>query len=302
VIYPFEIHPGERVTVALELPLAAAVPAGFVYVPAGETWFGDADEQLRTQFLNTVPLHRRRTGAYLIARNETTYAEWVEFLDSLPAAERERHAPDVSTAVRGSLRLRQLGGAWHLIFQPTSQKYAARWGEPVSYVGRKERAVQDWSRFPVAGISPGDVDRYTAWLKATGRVPGARLCTELEWERAARGADDRLFPHGDELRAADANIDVSYGRVDSAYGPDAVGSHPASRSPFGLDDLAGNVFELAVSSVKPNEFVIRGGAYYFAAVTERVSNRESVPASFRDVTTGVRICAGIQGEKDAKNL
>ena len=75
-------------------------------------------------------------------------------------------------------------------------------------------------------------------------MPGARLCTELEWERAARGADDRLFPHGDELDADDANFDVTYGRVDSAYGPDVVGSHPASRSPFGVDDLAGNVFEL----------------------------------------------------------
>ena len=75
-------------------------------------------------------------------------------------------------------------------------------------------------------------------------MPGARLCSELEWERAARGGDDRMFPHGDELRAEDANIDLTYGRVDSAYGPDAVGSHPASRSPFGVDDLAGNVLEL----------------------------------------------------------
>src|SRR6185503_7285159 len=93
----------------------------------------------------------------------------------------------------------------------------------------------DWRRFPVIGISAEDAIAYAAWLARTGRVPGARLCTEVEWERAARGADGRTYPGDHEFAPDDANIDVTHGKNDK--GPDEVGSHPASRSPFGVEDM-----------------------------------------------------------------
>src|SRR6185295_13003307 len=127
------------------------------------------------------------------------------------------------------------------------RRYEARAHEPISYAGRTRLARQDWLRFPVGGVSLEDVARYLAWLRNSGRVPGARLCSELEWERAARGADDRLFPHGDEIAPDDANIDITYERVDVAFGPDEIGAHPASRSPFEVDDLAGNIVEIVAS-------------------------------------------------------
>ena len=64
MVHPFEIESGEQREVDLRLPPSPAVPDGFVYVPAGEFWFGDADEHLRTQFLDTVPIHRRRTERF----------------------------------------------------------------------------------------------------------------------------------------------------------------------------------------------------------------------------------------------
>jgi len=295
-MYPFEMASGQSLDVSIRLPPAAAVPAGFVYVPPGDFWFGDGDEGLRTKFLDTVPIHRQHTGAYLIARRETTYRDWIDFLEALPEEQRARHAPRISAPLRGSLRLREVGESWELTFlQRTSLRYAARAGEPFVYVGRNRRARQDWLDFPVAGTAPADAERYLRWLRETGRVPGARLCTELEWERAARGADDRVYPHGDDLAADDANFDVTYGRVDSAFGPDAVGAHPASRSPFGVDDLAGNVLELVRSSLDPGGYVIRGGAYYFNSATCRLTNRNSVPSTFRDVTSGIRVCASTGG-------
>jgi len=112
----------------------------------------------------------------------------------------------------------------------------------------------------------------------------------------ARGGDDRLFPHGDELRPDDANFDLTYGRIDSAYGPDAVGSHPQSRSPFGADDMAGNVLEIVTAAGKSDSLVIRGGGYYFGAASARSTNRLPVPATFRDFATGFRVCATAQGE------
>src|SRR5262249_22694195 len=159
-----------------------------VYVPPGEFWFGDADEQLRAQFLATVPIHRRRTGAYLIAARETTYAEWIAFLETLPAEERARREPSAAATSHGSLHLRATEGTWQYTLQPTTNRYVARAGESIVYDGRKQRARQDWLQFPVAGVSANDVESYLGWLRKTGRVPGARLCTELEWERAARGA------------------------------------------------------------------------------------------------------------------
>jgi formylglycine-generating enzyme required for sulfatase activity len=302
VFFPFEIRRGETRDLRLTAPRASSIPAGYAYVPPGEFWFGDGDEQLRTQFLHAVPIHRHKTGAYLIALHETTYAEWIAFLNALPPRESARYAPNVSSATRGSLRLKDVEGVWQLTFQPTTQRYSAASGEPIVYVGRKTLARQDWLHFPVAGVSPEDAARYVAWLRATRRLPGARLCNELEWERAARGADDRLFPVGDAVVPDDANFDLTYGRVDSAYGPDVVGSHVASRSPFGVDDLMGNVFELVTSSVKKDEVVIRGGGYFFGSVNGRSTNREPVPATFRDVVVGIRICSSVvEGNDDGAN-
>ena len=301
VEYPFEIGRGEQVSLDMPVPNAQAVPNGFVYVPPGPFWFGDADEQLRAQFLDTVPIHRRATEAFLIARTETTYAEWIAFLEALPPTERARHSPNLAAFLHGSLRLQQADGAWRLAFEPSTKRYAANSGEPIIYAGRHQRARQDWQRFPIAGVSRADADRYLSWLRSTKRVPGARLCTEMEWERAARGADDRLFPHGDELLPDDANFDLTYGRVDSAYGPDVVGAHPTSRSPFGVDDLAGNLFELVSSSEEKDAIVLRGGAYYFGAASARSTNRLSVPAVFRDATTGLRVCASLQENDDVTN-
>ena len=292
VRYPILLARGEDLRLSIPVPLLSRVPDGFVYIPHGRFLFGSAaDEEVRRAFFNTAPLHQVETGAYLISMNETTYAEWLTYLGALPLKERAQRTPKVS-GLTGALELTQLdGGDWQLTLQPTTRVYTARSGEMIHYEARKRRSTQNWLRFPVSGISLEDAEDYARWLDATGRVPGARLCDEHEWERAARGADGRVFPHGDRLELDDANIDVTYGKQPLAFGPDEVGSHPASRSPFGLDDACGNVFEWTTSRLAAGEIVLRGGAYYYDNTTVRSTNRQVSEPTMRDPNLGIRICA-----------
>jgi formylglycine-generating enzyme required for sulfatase activity len=179
-----------------------------------------------------------------------------------------------------------------LAFQPGSRAYRVRAGEKVVYAARDGRKVQDWLRFPVLGVSMEDAEAYAAWLAGSGRVHGARVCSELEWERAARGADDRELPSGDELERDDANFDETYGGDAAAFGPDEVGSHPASRSPFGVDDLAGNATEWTRSELAGGEYVVRGGMFFGDVEVSRSPNRSDLPdPTGRDITLGIRLCA-----------
>ncbi|MGA4849519.1 formylglycine-generating enzyme family protein [Streptomyces sp. G5(2025)] len=98
---------------------------------------------------------------------------------------------------------------------------------------------------PVWTVPPQAADAYAAWLsRRTGRR--FRLPTEAEWEYAAGGGDGREYPWGDHL-AADAANTVESGPLTTT----PVGIHPAGRSPFGADDMGGNVEEYVSDDYRP---------------------------------------------------
>ncbi|MBI2896417.1 MAG: SUMF1/EgtB/PvdO family nonheme iron enzyme [Deltaproteobacteria bacterium] len=287
---PILLGRGRRELLNVRLPVR--VPESMVFVPPGRFLTGSrADDELRRGFLHAAPLHEVATGAYLVARNETTFAEWIEYLDALPEEERARRTPSVGAGgFGGGVRVQRAVVGWRLTIQPSGHAFTVVSGELVRYPSR-DGPGQDWLKMPVVGIDFEDARAYSAWLDRSGRLPGARLCDELEWERAARGADGRTFPHGERLDPGDANHDRTYGRDTLALGPDEVGSHPASRSPFGLDDMTGNVWEWTTSHGSPGLPVARGGAFGFDAKTCESANREIVDPAFRDVSLGMRLCA-----------
>ena len=290
------VERGQQERLAVRLPRTEQVPPGYVYMPTGPGLFGSSDAEAVRSWFNAVPQHVVTTKAYWIARHETTFADWIAFLDELPPDERELRRPRVAgTGFRGSLELaHDPRTGWQIALQPTEHMLRAKWGERVRYPERDRRQEQDWRRMPVSGVSYDDAVAYASWLDRTKRLPGARLCTEHEWERAARGTDDRMFPSGDTLGPDDANVDETYGKKSGGFGPDEVGSHPTGNSPFGISDLSGNVWEWTTSSVVKGQVVARGGSYYFAANTARITNREIPERTYRDLTVGLRICADAQ--------
>lgn len=290
----------EAVRMHVELPRPGSVPPGMVYIPAGRFLLGStAPESIRRY--RTDPLHPVTTAAYLIAEKETTFAEYITYLRALPPAERAHRLPRAGSGfLGGGLSLSERAdGAYELMLQAGPQLYRARAGEVLSYQGRGQgrgqyggpRAAQDWLRFPVTGISFADAQAFAQWLDTTRRVPGARLCSEKEWERAARGADDRQYPHGDALAPGDANYSETYDREPRALGPDEVGSYPASRSPFGVLDMLGNAEEWVRPRSAKHSCVVRGCGYSLDATACALSQRTEVEASVRSPSLGLRICA-----------
>jgi formylglycine-generating enzyme required for sulfatase activity len=106
---------------------------------------------------------------------------------------------------------------------------------------------------PVTGVSYADAAQFARWA-------GKELPTEQQWEKAARGTDGRTYPWGNDPPGAS---DAAFGQDPEAGAPKAVGSWPRNVSPFGAQDMCGNVWEWTASRYKKDgEFhVVRGGSY-----------------------------------------
>jgi formylglycine-generating enzyme required for sulfatase activity len=90
---------------------------------------------------------------------------------------------------------------------------------------------------PVVYVSWHDAVAYCRWLaEVTGRPYG--LPSEAEWEKGARGSDGRIWPWGNQWDAERCNCEEG-GKGDTT----PVGAYPQGASPYGLLDMAGNVWE-----------------------------------------------------------
>ena len=202
---------------------------------------------------------------------------------------------------------------------------------PAFYLGRYEVTVAQYVAFtaatgrslpdadmlrgrpdlPVVGVTWTDALAYARWLDARLRAwsdtppPLARaldagwrvgLPTEAEWEKAARGTDGRIFPWGDEPRPERANFGGSR--------PLPVGTFGCEECPYGLSDMAGNVWEWTRSPYQPYPYdetddrddvesdalwVMRGGSFSDPPRHVRAANRGGADPGARRPFLGFRL-------------
>ncbi|MCP5094730.1 MAG: formylglycine-generating enzyme family protein [Chloroflexi bacterium] len=197
----------------ISLPNSSVI-VEMVNVPAGEFSMGSNEES---------PIHDTYLDEFWIDKTEVTNAQFEIFVQTT-----------------GYETLAEQKGISPVFDNNLEPVEGANWQHPQGLGS----SIEGLSEHPVVQISWYDALAFCQWR-------GARLPTEAEWEKAARGVDSRIYPWGNHIVGTELNYCDSscvfhkdFIEMDDGYPTTApVNSFPNGISPYGAVDMAGNVME-----------------------------------------------------------
>ncbi|MFD0484122.1 ergothioneine biosynthesis protein EgtB [Kineococcus sp. GCM10028916] len=280
------LRSGDPLFTAAPTPPGRLVPAAAVLVPAGEFLLGVDPAEEPWALDNESPQHRVHVPAFRIGRVPVTNGEWAQFVEAggyddprlwTSAGWAHRQADDVSAPMGWAA---DGAGGW------TQRRFAT------------EQAL-DPAR-PVQHVDFHEASAYARWA-------GARLPTEVEWEKACAWdpalGRRRRWPWGDGP-ATPERVNLGGG----ALGPAQVGAYPDGASAYGVEQMMGEVWEWTSSAFAPwpgfspmlydtysapyfdgTYRVLRGGSWASDPVSVRPSFRNWDFPVRRQIFTGLRL-------------
>jgi len=241
---PVEVKRAGRTNVVIPI---TDIPAGYEYIHEGEYMQGDDGT---TQADGFIGKRHTRVKSFFIRSTLVTNEEYFRFRDSANYASliTEALAPDGLTV--GDLQ----GGA----------------KDPADLIVYKENS-RDSEKFPVRGISYYEATAFAAWARA-------RLPTEEEWEKAARGIDGRIFTTG-----------MKPPKEANGWGSRALSRAESGFSPYGCFGLTDNVWQWTASRSEPDStrFVVKGGMGRGDVADRKPSRRKPMDPKAKYLTVGV---------------
>lgn len=248
-----------------------------IYIPAGSFFMGHGDFALDER-----PIHEIFLDDYWINKYQVTNKEYADFLNEYIDNYPEKDA-EISTFINLSTQDSKL-------FREAGN-YVASYG---------------YENHPVVNVTWHGADVYCRFYEK-------RLPTEAEWEKAARGTDQRLYAWGDSVDSSRANYWDSGDPFDNDttpvgyYNGQSYSGFHTSNSPsfFGVHDMGGNVREWMSDwylwnyysqspttnpkgSINGTKKVVRGGGYLFHSNNLRATARYSMPPDRSSSFTGFR--------------